>query len=295
MAQATGIVEEWAELRPLLFSIAYRMVSSVSEAEDLVQESFLRLHRALERGEEIRSPKAYLSAVITRLAIDHLRSARVRREQYVGTWLPEPLMTEGTDDAAAAAELGDTLSMAFLLLLETLSPVERAAFVLHDVFGYGYDEVADIVGKSNDNARQLTARARKHIDERRPRFEASREKRDELANAFLAATLDGDVKRLESMLATDAAAWGDGGGKADAILAPIHGRTQVARFLAAIGRIAVRDEVTVRATEVNGQPALIGRDAGGQVLAVLTLETSGGTVHAVRGVVNPDKLAHLRP
>jgi RNA polymerase sigma-70 factor, ECF subfamily len=179
--------DAYQELRPLLFSIAYRMVGSVSEAEDLVQEAFLRLHRAVGDGAEIASPKAWLSAATTRLAIDHLRSARVRRERYVGPWLPEPLLTAEGADPAGHAETADSLSLAFLVLLERLSPVQRAVFLLHDVFGYGYAEVAELVGKSEDNCRQIAARARRHIEAGRPRFEASRRQREELASRFLAA------------------------------------------------------------------------------------------------------------
>ena len=178
--------DAYRELRPLLFSIAYRMVGSVSEAEDLVQEAFLRFHRAVSGGEEIASPKAWLSAVTTRLAIDHLRSARARRERYVGAWLPEPLVTSEESDAAAHAETADTLSLAFLVLLERLSPVQRAVFLLHDVFGYGYAEIAGLVGRSEDTCRQIAARARRHVEAGRPRFEASRRQRDELARRFLA-------------------------------------------------------------------------------------------------------------
>jgi RNA polymerase sigma-70 factor, ECF subfamily len=175
-------VTEYEELRPLLFSIAYRMVGSVSEAEDVVQEAFLRYHRAAE----VESPKAWLSAVTTRLAIDHLRSARVRRERYVGPWLPEPLLADPSPDAARQAEVADSLSMAFLVLLESLSPVERAVFLLHEVFDYDYGEIAGIVGKSRENTRQLALRARRHVERRKPRFDASRRQRDRVARALRA-------------------------------------------------------------------------------------------------------------
>src|ERR671935_1384651 len=177
----------YEELRPLLFSIAYRMVSSVSEAEDIVQDAFLRIHRAEGGGEKIESPKAYLSAVVTRLSIDHLRPARVRREQYVGQWLPEPLLTDPEPDAAAQMETADSLSMAFLVLLESLTPVERAVFLLREVFDYGYDEIAKVVERSEDNCRQIAARARRHVQSERPRFEASRKRREELARRFFEA------------------------------------------------------------------------------------------------------------
>src|SRR3954469_3621727 len=193
-AHVNESTDTYESLRPLLFSIAYRMVSSVSEAEDIVQEAYLRHHRAIAEGDrEAREPKAWLSAVTTRLAIDHLRSERVRRETYVGPWLPEPLLTDPAPDPSEQAELSASLSIAFLTVLESLSPVERAVFLLREVFGYGYDEIARIVGKSEDNARQLAVRARRHIDERRPRFEADRRARQELAERFFAAARDGDV------------------------------------------------------------------------------------------------------
>src|ERR1700677_3124558 len=168
------------QLRPASFAIAYRMLGSVSEAEDVVQEALLRVHQAIEGGEQLASPRAYLATVTTRLAINELRSARARREQYVGEWLPEPILTDGVDDPAQHAEMADSLSLAMLVLLERLSPEQRAALLLHDVFDYGYGEIAEIIGKSEDNVRQLTSRARRHIEQRRPRFQASREQREEL-------------------------------------------------------------------------------------------------------------------
>src|SRR4029079_2468173 len=207
----------YEELRPLLFSIAYRMIGSVSEAEDIVQEAFLRIHRAETEGTTIDSPKAYLSAVTTRLGIDHLKSGRRRREQYLGEWLPEPLLTdEGSPDAAAHAETADSLSTAFLVLLESLTPVERAVFLLREAFEYGYDEIARIVERSEENCRQLYVRARRHVDEGRPRFEADRKHRDELVERFFAAAERGDLAALEEMLADDVMVYGDGGGKARA-------------------------------------------------------------------------------
>src|SRR5918999_6046217 len=178
------------ELRPRAFAIAYRMLGSVSEAEDVVQEGLLRLHRAREAGERIESPRAFVATVVTRLAIDQLRSARARRETYVGEWLPEPLLTDELEDPARRAVLADSVSFAFLVLLESLSPEQRAAFLLHDVFDYPYDEVARIVGKTEANARQLAARARRRVNERRPRFEATHEQRERLADRFIAAVED---------------------------------------------------------------------------------------------------------
>ena len=287
--------EAHQELRRLLFSIAYRMVGSVSEAEDIVQETFLRFHRAVREGAQVESPKAYLSAVTTRLAVNHLRSARVRRERYVGTWLPEPLLTDTAEDAAQHAETADSVSMAFLVLLESLSPVERAVFLLREVFGYGYDEIAGVVDKTEDNCRQLAARARRHVEARRPRFEASRQQRDELARRFFAAVKDGDTEGLVGVLAADAVMYGDGGGKAPALATPIHGRQRVARLLLGLGRQARRQGVDLRVAAINGQPGALALDPDGRLLGALCLDIADGQVQTVRSIVNPDKLRHLGP
>ena len=288
-------VDAYRELRPLLFSIAYRMVGSVSEAEDLVQEAFLRFHRAVAGGEEVASPKAWLSAVTTRLAIDHLRSARARRERYVGAWLPEPLVTSTEPDAAEHAETADTLSLAFLVLLERLSPVQRAVFLLHDVFGYGYGEIAGLVGRSEDNCRQIAARARRHVEAGRPRFEASRRQRDELARRFLAALEEGDTEGLVGLLAGDAVFYGDGGGKAPAMTAPLHGAQRVARFLLGLARRGAAVGIRLRLAEVNGQPGLLTTDPEGRLVGVLGLDIVEGQVQTLRSMINPDKLRHLGP
>jgi RNA polymerase sigma-70 factor (ECF subfamily) len=287
--------DAYRELRPLLFSIAYRMVGSVSEAEDLVQEAFLRFHRTVSGGEEVDSPRAWLAAVTTRLAIDHLRSARVRRERYVGAWLPEPLVTGNEPDAAAHAEAADSLSLAFLALLERLSPVQRAVFLLHDVFGYGYDELAALVGKSEDNCRQIAARARRHVEAGRPRFEASRRQREELARRFFAAIEQGDTDGLVGLLAADAVLYGDGGGKAPALAAPVHGAVRVARFLVGLARRGRAVGMGARPAEINGHPGLVTLDPEGRVLGVLALDIAEGRVQTVRSIVNPDKLRHLGP
>ena len=209
--------EEYNELRPSAFAIAYRMLGSVSEAEDAVQEGFLRLHRARAGGQRIESPRAYLSTVVSRLALDGLRSARARRETYVGEWLPEPLLTdEGREDPAYRAEMADSLSLAFLTLLENLTPEQRAAFLLHEVFDEPYERIAEIVGTSEENARQLAARARRHVKEHRARFDSSREQRDECATRFFAAAEEGDLEGLEELLTQDVVFKGDGGGKAPA-------------------------------------------------------------------------------
>ena len=288
-----GNDEVFEQHRRLLFSIAYRMVGEVGAAEDIVQETFLRFHRAVREGEPVESPKAWLSAVATRLAIDHLRSARVNRERYVGTWLPEPLLTDQVEDVADHAEMADTLSMAFLLLLETLSPVERAVFLLREVFGYGYGEIAEIIGKTEDNARQLLVRARKRIEAGRPRFEASRKKREELADSFLATVQEGDMDRLVGVLAADAMVYGDGGGKAPAISRPVSGRQAVARFMLGLGRFAGREGITIHRREVNGQPGFVAVAADGQVQSVMSLEIVDGQMRSLRAVVNPDKLRHV--
>jgi RNA polymerase sigma-70 factor (ECF subfamily) len=285
----------YQELRPLLFSIAYRMVGSASEAEDLVQEAYLRFHRAVSGGAEVASPKAYLSAVTTRLAIDHLRSARVRREQYVGDWLPEPLVTGEAEDPAVHAETADTLSLAFLVLLERLSPVQRAVFLLHEVFGYRYGEIARLVGRSEDNCRQIAARARRHVEAGRPRFEASRRQREELARRFFAAIEQGDTEGLVGMLATDAVLHGDGGGKAPALAGPLHGAERIARFLVGLARRGHAADIGYAPAEINGHPGLLTLDPAGRLVGVLAVDIADGRVQTVRSIVNPDKLRHLGP
>jgi RNA polymerase sigma-70 factor (TIGR02957 family) len=283
------------ELRRAGFAIAYRMLGSVSEAEDIVQEGLLRLHRASEGGEKLASPQAYLATVVTRLAIDHLRSARVRRESYVGEWLPEPLLTD-PEDPARRAEMADSLSTAFLLLLENLSPEQRAALLLRDVFDYPYGEIAEIVGVSEGNARQLATRARRHVEAGKPRFEASRKQREELARRFFAATEEGDLEGLESLLAEDVVLHGDGGGKVPAIPHPLYGRHRVLRTLLAWVRAGGRiGGIGLRAVEVNGQPGAIAVDREGKLISVMTLDIADGKIQTVRSVVNPDKLHHLGP
>lgn len=280
----------YEELRPLLFSIAYRMVGSASEAEDLVQEAFLRFHRETSEGADIDSPKAWLTTVTTRLAINHLQSARVRRESYVGTWLPEPLITDTESEGARHAETADSLSLAFLVLLESLGPVERAVFLLHDVLDYGYDEIAAVVGKSEDNCRQIALRARRQIETKKPRFEASRQKREELSRRFFDAVLAGDAEGLTHLLAADVVAYGDGGGKAPAFARPVYGREKIARLFLRARRIAVAD---VKRVEINGQPGALLLDPEGRPVVVISLDIADGLVQTVRAVSNPDKLRHL--
>jgi RNA polymerase sigma-70 factor (TIGR02957 family) len=287
--------EEFEELRPPAFAIAYRMLGSVSEAEDVVQEGFLRLHRARAGGERIESPRAYMSTVISRLSLDHLRSTRVRRETYIGDWLPEPLVASADDDPARKAEMADSLSLAFLVLLESLSPEQRAAFLLHEVFDEPYDRIAEIIGTSVQNARQLATRARRHVEERRPRFEASREEREELANRFFAAAEEGDLEGLEELLAHDVVLRGDGGGKAPSIKRALHGRARVARTLVAGLRAGARFGFTWHREEVNGQPGALALDREGRLIGVMILDVAEGQIQGVSSIVNPDKLRHLGP
>ncbi|MGC5566177.1 RNA polymerase sigma-70 factor [Streptomyces sp. FR-108] len=285
-------VEEFEELRPLLFSIAYRMLGSVSEAEDAVQETWLRFDRSATRP---TSTKAYLSATVTRIAIDVLRSARVRREQYVGPWFPEPLLTDPYQDPARSAELADSVSMAALLLLERLSPLERSVFVLREVFGFGFDEVAAAVGRSEAACRQLQVRARRHMRAGRPRFEADRQEREELATRFFDALREGDVDGLRDLLAADVSMAGDGGGKAPQLARAVVGAENVARLLAAVLPRMARVDVSFEPHEVNGRPGAVFRDRDGRVLHILALEMLDGRIQTIRSVINPDKLGHLGP
>jgi RNA polymerase sigma-70 factor (ECF subfamily) len=288
--------EVYQELRPLLFSIAYRMLGSATDAEDIVQESFLRYHRETARGTAVDSPKAYLSAVTTRLSIDHLRSARVRRESYVGTWLPEPLLTDTESDAARHAETADSLSLGFLVILESLTPVERAVFLLREVFDYGYDEIAAVVGKSEDNCRQIAVRARRQVQGGKPRFEASRTRREELARRFFQAASEGDTEGLVGLLAADVVAYADGGGKAVAFPRPVHGRERVARLL--LGRVGRGERLGVsgmRLAEINGQPGALFFGAAGELVVAVSLDIADDLIQTLRAVSNPDKLRHLGP
>jgi RNA polymerase sigma-70 factor (ECF subfamily) len=284
--------EEFEQLRPLLFSIAYRILGSVSEAEDAVQETWLRYDASATPP---LSTKAFLSAVVTRIAIDVLRSARVRREQYVGDWLPEPLITDPYDDPERAAELADSVSMAALLLLERLSPLERAVFVLRDVFGFGFAEVASAVGRSEAACRQLAARARRHMDDGRPRFEASRRERARLADRFFNALQEGDVNGLRELLTADVQIVWDSGGKGPHWSRTVHGAANVARALATAFPPFVRIGGTLELHDVNGEPGAIIRDGDGNVFSTLALDIAGGRVQTIRSVINPDKLAHLGP
>jgi RNA polymerase sigma-70 factor, ECF subfamily len=284
--------EEFEELRPLLFAIAYRILGSVAEAEDAVQETWLRYQASPAQP---TSAKAFLSAVVTRISIDVLRSARVRREEYVGPWFPEPLVTDPYSDPERSAELADSVSMAALLLLERLSPPERAVFVLREVFGFGFPEVASAVGRSEAACRQLAVRARRHMDAGRPRFEADRRERQELAARFFGALREGDVDGLRELLAADVQLAGDSGGKVPALARTITGPGNVTRVLVSIFPWLVRIDVTLEPREVNRQPGAIFRDRDGKVLFTLALDVLDGQIQMIRSVSNPDKLAHLGP
>lgn len=287
----TARAEEFQELRPMLFAIAYRILGSVTEAEDTVQDTWLRY---MASATVPTSTKAFLSALVTRASIDVLRSARVRREEYVGPWFPEPLLSDPYEDPERSAELADSVSMAALLLLERLSPLERAVFVLREVFGFGFPDVANAVGRSEAACRQLVVRARRHMELGRPRFEADRKEREELAARFFDALRDGDIGGLRDLLAADVQLAGDSGGKAPALARSVVGADNVARLLAsvfpALSRIA-----HLEPHEVNGQPGAVLRDRDGNVAGTMILDVLDGRIQMIRSVVNPDKLSHLGP
>ena len=284
--------EQFDELRPLLFAIAYRILGSVSDAEDAVQDTWLRYESS---ATEPTSPKAFLSAVVTRLSIDVLRSARVRREVYVGNWFPEPLVDDPYDDPARSAELADSVSMASLLLLERLSPLERAVFVLREVFAFGFPEIASAVGRSEAACRQLAVRARRHMDAGRPRFDADRREQEELAARFFDALREGDVDGLRELLAADVQLVSDSGGKAPQWGRGAFGAENVARLLAAFLPWLSEIDVTIEQHVLNGQPGAIFRDREGRVLNTWTVDILGGRIQAIRTVLNPEKLGHVGP
>jgi RNA polymerase sigma-70 factor (ECF subfamily) len=285
-------VEEFEELRPLLFAISYRILGSVSEAEDAVQEAWLRFAATKV---EPTSTKAFLSATVSRISIDVLRSARVRREAYVGPWFPEPLVTDPYEDPERSAELADSVSMAALLLLERLSPLERAVFVLREVFGFSFPEIATAVGRSEAACRQLAVRARGHMDAGRPRFEASRRERAALAQRFFDALKDGDIDGLQELLAADVQLVGDGGGKAPQWSRGIFGPEKVARTVLSLAPLLEQLGGVVEPHEVNGQPGAIFRDRDGRVINTWTLDILDGRIQTIRSVINPDKLRHVGP
>lgn len=284
------------ELRPVAFAIAYRMLGTISEAEEVVQEALLRVHQALESGPEIENAQAFTATVTTRLSINALRSARVRRERYYGEWLPEPLITDGEDDPARHAETADSLSIALLTLLERLSPEQRAVLLLHDVFDYRYAEIATIIGKSEENVRQLGTRARRHLEQHRPRFETTREQREELARRFVAAAEHGDLAGLESLLAADVKLTGDGGGNVPALARSLQGRARVARTLATWSRLSSRlPGAAWHVAEINGGAGATFVDAEQRVISVIALDVADGQIRAISSIVNPEKLGHLGP
>lgn len=284
-------VGEFDTHRPLLFSIAYRMLGGVADAEDVVQEAFLRWQKV--SGGEVRCPRAYLSSVVTRLSIDHLRREKARRERYVGPWLPEPLV--GETAPAERAVLDESLSMAFLVLLESLTPVERAVFLLREVFDYGYAEVARLVGKSEANCRQISRRARQSVAARRPRFDPSPEEEERLAKSFLETCMSGDMEGLLSLLSDDVTLWSDGGGRVVAARNPVYGADRVARFLLGIMREVPSAGFVIRPAPVNGRHGIVGYYPDGRPQGVVTFEIAGERIQAIRIVVNPEKLESVPP
>jgi RNA polymerase sigma-70 factor (ECF subfamily) len=292
--EETGVTrtEEFEQLRPLLFAIAYRILGSVSEAEDAVQESWLRYAASPTYP---TSARAFLAAVVTRVSINVLRSARSRREEYVGPWFPEPLLTDPYQDPERSAELADSVSMAALLLLERLSPLERAVFVLREVFAFDFPEISSAVGRSEAACRQLAVRVRRHMDAGQPRFEAGWREREELAARFFDAFREGDVDRLRELLAADVHMVGDGGGKAPQWASRIVGAENVARVLAALAPPFIGIGGVVEPHQVNGQPGAIFRDRVGKVVNTWTLDILDGQIQTIRSVINPDKLGHVGP
>jgi RNA polymerase sigma-70 factor (ECF subfamily) len=284
--------EEFQDLRPLLFAIAYRILGSVSEAEAAVQETWLRFEAS---ATEPTSIKAYLSAIVTHISIDVLRSARVRREEYVGEWFPEPLLDDPYEDPERAAELADSVSMAALLLLERLSPLERAVFVLREVFAFDFPAIATAVDRSEAACRQLAVRARQHMDEGRPRFEADGAEREKLAARFFDAFREGDLAGLRELLAADVQMIGDSGGKAPQWGTSILGAERVARMLAAIAEPFIQIGGTVEPHQLNGQAGAIFRDRDNRVVNALVLDILDGQIQTIRSVINPDKLGHIGP
>jgi RNA polymerase sigma-70 factor, ECF subfamily len=287
----TARTADFERHRSLLFSIAYRMLGSVADAEDIVQEAYLRWREVPEA--EVRSPKSYLAAVVTRLSIDRLRSAQVQREEYIGPWLPEPLVTNRAEEGADLVEVDESLSLAFLVVLESLNPVERAVFLLREVFDYDYEEISGIVGKSEANCRQIARRARSAVAARRPRFERSPEQEERLTRRFVETCMNGDMEGLLKLLSEDVKLWSDGGGKVAAAPYPIYGPEGVARFLLRVLR-TVPPEFSARLTRVNGGPGVVGY-VDGYPTSVVALDVADGYVQGIRIVVNPEKLRAIPP
>jgi RNA polymerase sigma-70 factor, ECF subfamily len=278
------------QYRSLLFSIAYRMLGSVADAEDMLQETFIRWQQSEE--ENIRSPRAFLVTIVSRLCISYLQSARVRREEYVGQWLPEPIVTDPGSDPFGIIKVGESLSMAFLVLLERLTPVERAVFLLREVFEYEYSEIAAILGQSEVNCRQILRRAREHVSSMRPRFEVSEHKRNDLLNRFLEAVGSADMEAVVALLSKDVVLHSDGGGKAIAVPNSVHGVEKVARgILGGLSRLVPKTLVR-RLARINGEPGLVNY-LNGKPHSVLTVEAVDDRIQAIYILTNPDKLSHL--
>lgn len=282
--------ELYQQHRPLLFSIAYRMLGSVADAEDMLQETYVRWQQTSSAG--IRNPRAFLVTIISRLCISHLQSARVEREEYFGQWLPEPLVTEPASDAADVLEIGESLSLAFLALLERLTPVERAVFLLREVFDYEYSEIARMLEQSEANCRQILRRARQHVTLDRPRFEPSTEQREKLLQKFLEASSRGDMEGLLALLSSDVVLYADGGGKATAVPNPIYGPENVARFVIHAPKKFLPQNLVRRMVQINGQPGIVSY-LEGHPFSVFTLDIAAGRVRNIYIVANPEKLAHL--
>ncbi|MEG4504212.1 RNA polymerase sigma-70 factor [Microcoleus sp. F6_B4] len=282
-------LDDFNHHRPLLFSIAYRMLGTVTDAEDIVQETFLRWQQTA--SSTVRSAKTYLTTITTRLCIDHLRSARVQREQYVGTWLPEPMLTQQSENSTDLMELADSLSIAFLTVMERLSPIERAVFLLREVFEYDYDEIGQTIGKSPTNCRQILRRAKQHLADQRPRFPVSRPQQKQVTAQFLDASTKGDLQDLLLLLAKDVTFCSDGGGKVIAAIKPIHGAVKVARMLLAIRRKWLLNSVSHLA-DINGQPGII-QYLDGRIHSVITFEIVDGCIQSIYSVRNPEKLERI--
>jgi len=289
-AGGRGDLAAFDQHRALLFSIAYRMLGSRADAEDMLQETFLRWQQA--RDAEIRDPRAFLVTLITRLSINQLQSARVKREQYFGQWLPEPLMTKAAAESPMISGIDGSLSMAFLMLLERLTPMERAVFLLREVFDYDYAEVAEMVGQSEVNCRQILRRAKQHVKDDRPRFDVSPEEQQTMLRQFLEATSHGDMQGLLALLSKDVVLYTDGGGKASAVPNPVYGAEDVARFFMVAPQKLMPKDVVRRFAEINGQPGIVVYHHS-QVFGVLTMDVAEGRIRNIYIVRNPDKLALL--
>jgi RNA polymerase sigma-70 factor (ECF subfamily) len=285
-------LEAFDQHRALLFSIAYRMTGSVADAEDMLQEGFMRWQQAF--AEDVRSTKSFLVTIISRLCINHLQSARVRREEYVGQWLPEPLVTDPGSDGYALVHADESLSIAFLVLLERLAPVERAVFLLHEVFDYEYSEIAAAVGRTEANCRQILRRARQHVRAARPRLTASPRERDDLLERFLQASRNGHMDGLVALLSEDIVLHSDGGGKAIAVPNLIRGADRVARAVLRSLTKLVPKNLMLRMTQINGEPGFV-TYLNGQPFSAITLHADAGRIRAIYVVTNPDKLSHLPP